>query len=246
MILTLHGTGAGEPSGDRLASALTARFSDSSLVLFDAGEGCSRAMIRDGVDLMDITTVAISHMHADHWAGLPNLIMAWAVAKRKTPVHIHLPPKSGEFFERMLAIAYNFSERRSFTITHGILSPFSLPDGWRAEIFATTHLDSVKEYADMYGVADTAYGYRLLNGSRKIIFSQDIGSEEDLAMEMTGAELVICEAAHVEPAKVLAMARERGVRRLVFTHVPPREVSFPGTFDGIEWSVAADGYLIEL
>lgn len=246
MILTLHGTGAGEPSGDRLASALTARFSEGSAVLFDAGEGCSRAMLRDGVDLMDISTVAISHMHADHWAGLPNLIMGWAVAKRESPVHIHLPPKTGDFFELMLAIAYNFSERRRFTITHSTLSSFDLPDGWRAEIFPTTHLDSVKEYADMYDVADTAYGYRLLNGSRKIIFSQDIGSEEDLAIEMIGAELVICESAHVDPIRVLKMARERGVRRLVFTHVPPRAVSFPHTFDGIEWCIATDGYQIEL
>ncbi len=246
MLLTFHGTGAGEPGGDRLASALSAKFSDGSVLLLDAGEGCSRAMLRDGLDPNRITDVAISHMHADHWGGLTNLIMAWITGERQTPVSIHVPPDTAEFFERMLTISYMFRERLKFDLRFRTLMPFDLKDGWRLETFPTSHLDGVREFSAKHGVFETAFGYRLIQGSRKIVLSQDIGAEGDLAGEMNGAELLVCESAHATPSTVLSMARERGIARVIFTHVPPEHDPFPARFDGVSWSVAADGYHLEV
>lgn len=203
-------------------------------------------MIRDGLDLNRITDVAISHMHADHWGGLPNLIMAWITRDRQTPVSIHVPPSTAEFFERMLTISYMFRERLKFDLRFQTLLRFDAGDGWRLETFPTSHLEGVRQFSGEHGVFETAFGYRLVQGSRKIVLSQDIGAEGDLAEEMKGAELLVCESAHVTPATVLSMARERGVARVIFTHVPPEHEPFPAQFDGVEWSVAADGYHLEL
>lgn len=246
MLLTFHGTGAGEPGGDRLASALSATFSDGSVLLLDAGEGCSRAMLRDGLDLNRITDVAISHMHADHWGGLPNLIMAWITGGRQSPVSIHVPPSVAEFLERMLTISYMFRERLKFDLRFQPLVPFDVRDGWRLETFATSHLEGVREFSVKHGLFETAFGYRLRNGSRKIVLSQDIGAEGDLAEEMKGAELLVCESAHVSPATILSMAREHGIARVIFTHVPPEHEPFPAQFDGVGWGVAADGDHLEV
>ncbi len=246
MKLTFHGTGAGEPGGDRLASALSAQFSDGSILLLDAGEGCSRAMLRDGFDPGLIATVAISHMHADHWAGLPNLIMGWITRGRTSPVRIYVPPGTSAFFEHMLTISYMFRERFAFPLSISALAPCDLPGGWRLETFATSHLDGVREFSRRHGLSETAFGYRLLHDARRIVLSQDVGGAADLAEEMKGAELVVCESAHVKPVDILRMAREQGVARVIFTHVPPDGVHFPEQFDGVSWSMASDGYQVEL
>jgi ribonuclease Z len=248
MTLTLHGSGAGTPSGHRMASALTARFSDGSVVLFDAGEGCARAMIRDGVDINRVAIVAISHMHADHWSGLPGLIVGWATLKRRdTPVEILVPPGRVEFLRRAMNESLSFDETLDFTITWRDLAAFSMPDGWRVDTFPTTHLARVASLAERYGVSPFACGYLLRNGDRKIVLSQDVGGIEDLVSVIDGAELLVCEAAHVDPPELLAVARDAHVRRVVFTHIAPkREGAFPSSFDGIEWSVASDGATVEI
>jgi ribonuclease Z len=246
MLLTLHGTGGGAPNPDRLASAATATFSDGSIVLLDAGEGCSRALCRDRVDIGRISRVLVSHMHADHWCGLPGLVTAWSIAKRESPVDIHLPFGMIPFFQSVLLSSLSFSAKRPYTIHFHPLAPLSLPDGWSLSLFPTTHLDSVAELAAAEGMHARAYGYVLAKGDRRVVLSADLGVQEDLDGVINNAELVVCESTHVEPEEMLRFARERSVRRLLFTHLPPADAKFPDSFDGIEWGVASDGEKVKI
>lgn len=241
MILTLHGTGAGTPGPDRGASATTARFSDDSLLLLDAGEGCARTMLRDGVLLDRISNVVVSHTHPDHWCGLPGLLMAWAVSHRRGTVDLHLPEGTLDFFRTVQIQSMIFPEKIGFEPRYHELSPLDLPDGWHLTLFPTSHLDRVRDLSTRYGTCVQAVGYIFTNGSRKIVMSQDVGSESDLDGVIDGAEIVICESAHIDPSSILRLARDRGVGRVVFTHVPPGAVAFPETFSEIDWSVARDG-----
>lgn len=251
MILTLHGTGAGAPNGDRMASALSATFNDGSVVLFDCGEAASRSMLRDGVDPTRVASVLISHFHPDHWTGLPQLCIALEISKRTAPLFVHHPPGSEPFLRNVLLHSHLFLEELPFVVNFravapGMLATVTLPDGWSAEFFPTTHFARSAERARRHGLPDTAYGYLLRNGGRRVVLSQDIGSENDLVEVMEGAELLVCESAHINAENLLALASERGVKRVVFTHVPPTGASFPESFEGIEWSVASDGERIEL
>jgi ribonuclease BN (tRNA processing enzyme) len=246
MKLTLHGTGAGTPGADRTASALTASFSDGSHVLFDAGDGCVRSLLRDRIDLHRIEAVAISHLHADHWGGLPALVQAWGVFDREAPVTIYVPPGTVEFFRTVQRHGYSFSEKQRFTIHYRVLNAFEMRDGWSVETFATTHLKKVRELAEKYELPTEALGYILRNGDRKIVLSQDIGGEDDLKDVIEGAELLICESAHVDPRTVLVMARSGGVQRVIFTHVPPEGAEWPEKFEGMKWGVAGEGEMVEV
>jgi ribonuclease Z len=246
MRLTLHGTGAGTPGADRTSSALTASFSDGSIFLFDAGDGCTRTLLRDGVDLHRIEAVAISHLHADHWSGLPGLIQAWGVFNRTRSVDIYLPDGTIDFFRSVQIHGYSFPERQSFEIHYHPLRAFDLREGWRVETFPTSHLKKVREFAESHHLPPTAFGYLLNNGERRIVLSQDLGSEADLKDVISGAELLICESAHVDLRAVLEMACNAGVGRVIFTHVPPGDVEWPEGFEGVEWSVAVEGEVVEL
>lgn len=239
--ILLHGTGAGNPSGDRGASAASITFGDGSVLLLDAGEGCSRALLRDGIRLNDITTVAVSHMHADHWAGLPNLVMGWSLSKRTAPVDLYLPPGSIEFFRTILRTSYVLPERLDFPLHFHELCPIALPDDFRLRPFGTSHLEKYRAQAAEFKLSYPAFGYVLEREGMKLLFSQDIGSEDDLTEELSGSQLVVCELTHVDPARLLALAADAGVGRVVFTHVPPELPAMPSDDAGIEWSVGRDG-----
>lgn len=246
MILTLHGTGSGDPGGDRFASALSLLFDDQSILLFDAGEACSRGMRRDGVDLNAIRTVAISHMHPDHWCGLPALWVAWMLARRSRPVDIHVPSGTIEFFRGVQLQSHAFPEKLPYEIRYHDLGTFDLPEGWIVDPVPTTHMEPARKLAARHGASQVAMSYILRNGSRRVVLSQDLGSIEDIRPSIASAELLVCEATHVDPRDLLSMARDAGVRRVLFTHIPPYGGAFPERFDGIHWSVASDGERIRL
>lgn len=244
--IILHGTGAGNPSGDRGASAASLCFSDGSILLLDAGEGCSRGMLRDGLRLNDVTTIAVSHTHADHWTGLPNLMMALSLGKRTGAVDLYLPPGSSDFFRTVLQTSYILPERMDFELRMHELAPVALPDGFRLRPFATSHLDKLRDRAGELALPFPAFGYVLEKEGRKILFSQDLGSEDDLVEELPGCDLVVCELAHIDPARLLALASVAGVRSVVFTHVPPEMPDLPPSGGHPEWMVASDGTVLPL
>lgn len=246
MILRLHGTGVGLLSPDRTSSALSAEFSDGSLVLFDAGEGCSRAMMRDGLDLNNIASVHISHTHPDHWSGLTGLLTAWLIDGREKGVTVHGPAPSLRFFREVQKHSLFFDERMSFQINYLPLVECELRDGWSLRLFTTSHLDKVAELARASGTCDQARGFVLRNGGKTIVLSQDLGAESDLDGLLEGTTLLVCESTHVDPADVLRRAGEAGVERVVFTHVPPDGGSFPEGDQGILWSVASEGERIDV
>lgn len=247
MRLILHGTGAGIPSAARCASALTATFGDGSVVLFDAGEGAAQAMLRDGVDLSQITTVAISHTHADHWCGLPGLLTAFAVAKRKSPLTVLAHPAGLAFLQQAALHSHLFPERLSFAIEWRPLATFALPDGWRCLPIPNTHLQRVESLAEQAGVCPTAVSFLLeKNGVASVCLSQDLGSQEDLRGKLSGCQLLVCESAHVNLESVVAMAEAAGVRRVVFTHIPPDLLTFPASTATVQVLPATDGYSLQV
>ncbi len=246
MIITLHGTGAGLPNRNRLASCNAVDLADGTLLLLDVGEAASRALVRDGVDLMRVSRVAVSHMHADHWTGLPELATAWVAWRRTAPVDLYLPPDTADFFEEVFTRSYLLPERRGFEIRYHELAPVDLPGGWHLDVFDTTHLVRYVGTSNPHGLTTRAVGFILTGNGLRAVFSGDLGSAEDLSGRLEGADLLVCESAHIDTAEVLRMAAASGVGRVVFTHVPDDDASFPASFDAVRWSVASEPERIEL
>src|SRR3712207_7855104 len=67
--LFFAGTSASAPSARRGMPAILVR-RGGDRILFDCGEGTQRQLTRSA-GLADITDVFITHLHADHWLGLP-------------------------------------------------------------------------------------------------------------------------------------------------------------------------------
>ena len=72
MKLTTIGTGTAAPSPARVQSA-TLLEDDAVRVLVDCGAGAVFRMAQLGIDWRTITHLALTHFHADHLGGVPEL-----------------------------------------------------------------------------------------------------------------------------------------------------------------------------
>jgi ribonuclease Z len=102
--LLLLGTGAMVPLPDRPLSSLLVR-TGGSLVLFDCGEGTQVQMRKFHWGFRRLDAICLSHLHADHVAGLPGLFHTVANAGRIEPMHIFGPPGTNDVVAGLRVIA---------------------------------------------------------------------------------------------------------------------------------------------
>ncbi|MEO7197434.1 MAG: ribonuclease Z [Solirubrobacterales bacterium] len=96
------GTGGSIPSARRnTASVLVRRGGER--ILFDCGEGTQRQMQRS-VGLIGVDSIYITHLHADHYLGLPGLIKSYEMQDRAEPLIIYGPPGLVALFDSIARI----------------------------------------------------------------------------------------------------------------------------------------------
>ncbi|MDX6681663.1 MAG: ribonuclease [Solirubrobacteraceae bacterium] len=100
--LFFAGTAGSVPSARRGLPALLIR-RGAERILVDCGEGTQRQLLRS-VGLTDLTDVFLTHMHADHWLGLPGMLKSFELRDRERPLTVHGPPGMTALMERMRPI----------------------------------------------------------------------------------------------------------------------------------------------
>lgn len=92
MELSVHflGTAGSVPTPHRALSAtLVQRGGDRLLV--DCGEGTQRQLIRIGIGINQISHILITHLHADHYLGVPGMMKTWQLWGRTDPIALYGP-----------------------------------------------------------------------------------------------------------------------------------------------------------
>ncbi len=87
----LLGSGGMMPLPDRWLSSLLVRCC-GELILFDCGEGTQIPWRQIGWGFRRLSAICLSHLHADHVAGLPGLLHTLANSGRQEPVLLYGPP----------------------------------------------------------------------------------------------------------------------------------------------------------
>jgi len=89
--ITFVGTAASVPTASRgTSSTLVVRGGDR--VLIDCGEGTQRQLLRSGLGLVDVDAILITHLHGDHYLGLPGLLKTYALRGRTEDLPLIGPP----------------------------------------------------------------------------------------------------------------------------------------------------------
>jgi ribonuclease BN (tRNA processing enzyme) len=238
------GTGDAFGTGGRLHTA-TLVTTPASTILVDCGPSTLAALRRAGVDPGSIDRVLLTHLHGDHFAGLPFFLMDAHFASRRTrPLTIAGPDGTHKQVETLLDVLFPGNGRLPVTFS---LSWPTWKDGTRIEWpdVAVTPME-VSHSRDV-----ACYGLRLECGERIVAFSGDTEWTDRLVDLSTHADLFVCECFGYDTApprhldyRTLMKHRPRlSCRDLVVTHMGPQmldriaALDTRGADDGIRLTV---------
>lgn len=135
--LTILGCNSALPTSQRFQTAQVLNVS-GRFFLIDCGEGTQIQMRRFQCSLQKIDHIFISHLHGDHFIGLPGLLSSMALLGRKKTLHIygHAPLESYIDFHLQLfggrleyPIEFHLNNPKELTLIHEdkVLEVYSFP-----------------------------------------------------------------------------------------------------------------------
>ena len=201
--VVFYGTGGSVPTARRATACVLVRAGGDRL-LFDCGEGSQRQMQRS-TGLVQADEIYITHLHADHYLGLPGLLKTYDLNDRQVPLRILGPPGLRDLFDAV---------RR---IMGRVRYPLELVElGESDPVRHDTY--EVRPFAVDHRVR--AYGYALVEDERPGRFDPEEAKRLGVAEGPDFARLQAGETAagadgEVEPAQVVGEPR-RG-RKIVIT-----------------------------
>ncbi|MCK4858261.1 MAG: MBL fold metallo-hydrolase [candidate division Zixibacteria bacterium] len=194
------------------------------LLLFDAGEGLSSALRRLDVDPRQIGTIFISHMHSDHFIGVPLFIQMNYLLERRQRLDIFLPAEAVGGMRRLLNLTYLFPHKLGFELElHKITRSFSLEMiNLKVTPQANSHLQGHAKHLRGARLANKweCYSFVIESGGRKIVYSADLGDLDDLLPVLADTDLLVLDGMHVDLTQLPAVAVEHSVKRVLLTHLP--------------------------
>jgi ribonuclease BN (tRNA processing enzyme) len=213
-------------------------------MLIDCGATSLQALKRQRIDPNSIASVALSHLHGDHFGGLPWLILDARFAQRTNPLVISGPVGT----ERRVRTAWEalypgapetelpfdvdyleYAERRPVALTDAVVTPLEV----------------------IHQSGAPSYGLRVQYGGLLIAYSGDTEWTDNLIDLAHGADLFICECnfydrrvpGHLDFQMLQAKRELFDCRRLVLTHMSQQMLE---RVDDLEVEAAYDGLVISL
>jgi ribonuclease BN (tRNA processing enzyme) len=118
--LLFLGTGNAFNEDARGSAALVLQLDDGSALLVDAGPTVLQAMARARFAAARIDRLFVTHLHGDHIAGWPFLLLELVFRARRTaPLHVHGPVGTRSALETLSHVCYGEVEtRREFDIVY--------------------------------------------------------------------------------------------------------------------------------
>ena len=200
MQVVMLGTGTPLPDPDRSGPA-TAIVVNGAAYIVDAGTGVVRraaAARRKGVEALEPTNLKIvflTHLHADHTLGLPDLILTPWIMGRKEPLELYGPPGTRAMTDHILQ-AYDVDIK---TRTEGL--EHSNQTGYKVNVHEITpgvvYKDAnvtVKAFNARHGSLEHTYGYRFETADRSIVISGDATPKSEVVENCHGCDILIHEA----------------------------------------------------
>ncbi len=117
--VTILGCGSATPSLRHNPSAQAVCYRQKCM-LIDCGEGTQLQLRRFGISFAKITDIFISHLHGDHFLGLPGLLSTMSLHGVEGTVTVHTFAEGADILRRLMDL---FCRERTFRIVYDIIDP---------------------------------------------------------------------------------------------------------------------------
>ena len=190
MRVTLLGTAGPEYFPDRLGISTLVE-ADGELLLFDAGRGVNQRLYQSRVNPKDIAKIFITHLHNDHFEGLPALWMTpWFLLGRDHGFELWGPEGTEQMVQGMrLMFGHDLKARvNQFNpIETLVIRTHIISDGVVYEKNGVKVIAFPVEHAD----GNPAFGYRVDWNGRRVVLSGDTTLNENVVKHATGVDLIV-------------------------------------------------------
>lgn len=238
------GSGDAFGSGGR-AQTCIALTAPAATVLVDCGATSLSAMKAQGLDPGAVDAVVVSHLHGDHFGGIPFLVLDGQFSRRTAALTVVGPPGTDERLHTAMEALYPGSTRveRRFALDVVELRPDGTPhvaEGWSVRGWEVDHASGAPPL-----------GLSVALGGRTFAYSGDTAWVPALREVAGGAHLFAAEAYswerrvrfHLAYADLVEHADELEARRTIVTHMSPDMLA---RLDECSHEAATDGLVLDV
>jgi ribonuclease BN (tRNA processing enzyme) len=234
------GTGDAFSAGGRHQAAYLVK-SPGCTLLLDCGATILASLNKQSLSAEPIDAIFLSHIHGDHFAGLPFLFLHYIyVEPRIRPLTIFGPPGVDSSVRRIFEAMYADSAAEPL--------PFALE-------FVEVHAGEpicfksaqVIPFQTLHQERPISLGFEIMVEGQKIVYTGDSGWTEELVEHTQKADLFICECTffqsrsenHLDYPRIQEILGRFGTKRIVLTHLGQevlarqKEVDLQLAFDGL-------------
>ena len=244
MKITFLGSGDAFGSGGRMQTCILAESSQNNFLL-DCGASSQIAIRKHQINPNEIGTILISHLHGDHFGGIPFFILdAQMISKRTLPLAIVGPAGTRQRIFDLMEIMFPGSSKTTQKFAVDIME---------LEPECPTRINGlcVTSYLVSHPSGSPSTALRVEADGKIITYSGDTEWVENLVPASKGADLFITEAYffdkvvknHLAYQTLMEHRHELGVKRLVLTHMGPNMLA---NLAGVSCDFAHDGKIIEI
>jgi ribonuclease Z len=105
MKVVFLGTGGTYPCKSRNVASIAVQV-PGEVIMFDCGEGTQRQLMHAPVSFMQVNRIFISHLHADHFLGLPGLIQSMSLNGREHTLEVYGPKGTARTVKALMSLGY--------------------------------------------------------------------------------------------------------------------------------------------
>jgi ribonuclease BN (tRNA processing enzyme) len=244
MRLQFLGSGDAFGSGGRFNTCFHLERAAHGNVLIDCGASSMVAIRKWQVDPNGISTVLVSHLHGDHFGGLPFFLLdAQLISRRTAPLLFVGPPGLRERLMIIMEAMFAGSTKveRKFTLE---VRELELHE--RAELNGL----AVTPYLMKHYSGAPSYALRIETEGKVLAYSGDTEWVDELIPAGRGADLFICEAYffdkvmkyHIDYTTLARHLPDIAPKRTIVTHMSAELLGRQGE---IALEAAHDGLVVE-
>lgn len=244
MRLQFLGSGDAFGSGGRFNTCFHLTRAAHGHVLIDCGASSMVAIRKWNVDPNAISTVLVSHLHGDHFGGLPFFLLdAQLVSRRTAPLMLAGPPG---FAERLAII-----REAMFAGSTQVAPKFAL-EIRELELHERVDVGGlhVTPYLMKHYSGAPSYALRIETEGKVLTYSGDTEWVDELISAGADADLFICEAYffdkvmkyHIDYTTLTKHLPDIGAKRTIVTHMSAELLGRQGE---IACEAAHDGLIVD-